>query len=290
MKHSVFAIGFGKMLLSKTLTPFLYAFYLLGQSPVPSVLSISENYFKRFLFKLPVSILICISLYVTVHFLRNDYYVEMVNPALNVIHVLLIISSLITNLIIAYQCLFRGSYWIKLQKSLSELETEFHNLLPNKSVKLAKFRNVFLIKCFAMMASYFMLILAMIMLRLSNEHFNTSYMIVLAFINDLCAFQVVFYVDLIKFFLKTITYTFRDIDDGKSVVATDAVVVTKLLTSVKQLHSSMLKAVDRINEHFGFFLLSYIVQQFLQISYYIFWILLNRFGKNPWSSLGLYII
>lgn len=274
------------MLLSKTLTPFLYTFYLLGNSPFHSATSATKNYFEKFLIKLPILCQISFSLFVTVHFLRNDYVVVCENQGLEII-VLLILSSLITNLVIAYQCLFRFASWIQLQESFGRLETEFLSFLPNQSVNLNKFRNIFLIKCFVMLASYLVLLLAIIMSRLTGSYYHTSYMIVLAFINDLGAFQVVFYVDLSKFFLKTISHSLRDISSGNDKCVNETLTETKFLAQAKKLHASIYRTVNKINEYFGPFLLSFIVQQFLVISYYIFWIFLNKFSFSPWSSLGL---
>lgn len=276
------------MSLSNILTPFQYAFYVLGQSPFPSATFASTNNFRRFFFKLPVLVLLCVSVYVTILLFRNDYYITCVNRGLDIIHFLLIMSSLITNLVITYQCIFQDQFWTQLQDMLFKLETEFEDLLPNKNVKFTKFRNVFVIKCVTMLISYFILILAMIMSRITNESVHTTYMVVLAFINDLCAFHVVFYVDLIKKFLKTITDAFQDIsEDHDEIKCLNAVFIdTKFIMSMKKLHSSIHKTVAKVNEFFGLFLLSYIVQQFLVISYYIFWIFLNKFNVGPWSSLG----
>lgn len=256
------------MSLSNTLTPFLYTFYLLGQSPYPSVPSPSTNVLQRFLLKVPGFVLVCASLCVTINFLRNDNFV-------GIIHIALIMSSLSTNLVIAYQSLFQGSSWIQLQELFSRLETEFQDLLPQTKVKLTKFRIWFLIKCTVTSALYFILLLAMIMSRITNEYFHTSYMIVLALTSDVCAFQVVFYVDLIQSFLRTITDAFQDFH-GEA----------KFIMSMKKLHSKIFKIVEKVNEYFGLFLLSYIVQQFMVISFYIFWIFLNDFTFAPWKSLG----
>lgn len=276
------------MSLSNTLAPFLYIFYLLGQSPFPSAASALTNNFKRFLFKLPVFVLICVSLYVTIVTFKKDYYVTCKNRGLDMIHFLLIVSSLITNLIIAYHCIFKDPFWNQLQTSFGRLESEFYDLLPNKNLKLSTFRNFFVIKCFAMVISYIILILAMIMSRLRSESFDASYMVVSAFINDLCALQVVLYVDLLKQFLKTITCAFQDIngDNDKAKCLGEAFIDTKFIVSMKKLHSSIYKTVSKVNDYFGMFLLNYIVQQFLVISYYIFWIFLNKFSGGPWSSLG----
>lgn len=275
------------MLLSKTLTPFLYTFYLLGNSPFPTATSATTTYLKKLLFKLPVLCIISFGLVVTAHFLRSDYDVAWENRGLDVIHVLLIMISLITNFVIAYQCLFRFTSWIQLQESFGRLETEFLSFLPNKSVNLNKFRNNFLIKSSIMLTSYLALLLAIIMCVLTGAYYHTSYMIVLAFINDLCAFQVVFYVDLSKFFLKAIAHSLRDINGGHVKCVNETLTETKFLAQTKKLHANIYRTVNKINEYFGPFLLSFIVQQFLVISYYIFWIFLNKFSMSPWSSLGL---
>lgn len=274
------------MSLSKTLIPFLYTFYLLGQSPFPLATSALKNNLNRFLFKFPACILIVGCLYLTIHFLKNDYHVAWDNRGLDIIHVLLMMSSLITNFVVAYQCLFQGTIWTQLQESFCRLDTEFRDLLPNKNVEFTKFRNFFLIKCSAMLGSYFVLIFAMVMSRITNKELYTSYMVVLTLINDLCAFQVVFYVDLTKFFLKTVTCSFYDITGDKAQCVNEVFVETKFILSMKKLHSSIYKTVDKINEYFGLFLLSYIVQQFLVISYYIFWIFLHKFNVGLWSGLG----
>lgn len=274
------------MSLSEALTPFLYSFYIIGESPFPSVRLASKTKFVKFLFKLPVLILICVSIYVTIHFLRNDYFVACDRRGLDIIHILLIMSSLITNLSISYQCLFHGTCWTQIQESLCRIETEFQNLLPNTNLKLSKFRKQFLLKFFVILLSYFTLSLAMIMFRIENvEYYHKTYMIVLTIINDSFALQVVFYVDLIKLFLKTITDTFYGGGvDAKCV--NEAFIDTKFILSTKKLHSSIYKVVEKINEYFGFFLLSYIIHQFLAISYYIFWIFLNKFTAGFWSSVG----
>lgn len=174
------------MSLPKLSEPFLLIFYLLAQNPFPSTSFNSKNNLKRILSKLPVFVLICISLYVTLYSLKNDQYVTRKNQAREIIHVLLIISSLITNLMIAYQCIFLSKHWLHLQESSCRLETEFQNLLPNVNVKLTKFRKNYLIKCIFMLALYFISIFAMVMSRITDVKFVTSYMVVLAFINDLC--------------------------------------------------------------------------------------------------------
>lgn len=276
------------MSLSNTLTPFLFTFYFLGKSPYPSATA-TTNSFKRFSFKLPVFVLVGVSLYVTIHIFTNDQSVPCLNRVIDIIHVLLIISALITNLVSAYQCIFHDRFWIQLQESFYKLQTEYQDVLPNKNLNFAKFRMAFVLKCSAMLISYIILVFARIMSRISNAYYRTSYMVALSFFNDLCALQVVFYVDLIQFFLKTITYAFQDInrvtDNGKCL--SEAFIDTKFITSMKQLHSSICKSVDKVNEHFGLFLLSYVVQQFLVISYYIFWIFLNKFDVGLWTTMGL---
>lgn len=275
------------MSLSEISKPFLYAFYLLAQNPFPSAKFNSKNNVIRFVSKLPVFILICVSLYVTLYSLRNDPYVSAENKAREIIHVSSIISSLITNLTIAYQCLFLTKTWTEVQDSFCKLETEFQDLLPTVNVKFTKFRKDYLIKCFVILVLYSISILAMIMSRLLDEKFLTSYMVVLAFINDLNAFQVMFYVDLSKLFLKTITQAFGDVDGVDSVkCVNDKFNESKFITSMKKLHLSVRKTVDKVNKYFGLFLLGYIVQRFLMISYDIHWILLNRFNVGIWLSLG----
>lgn len=227
-------------------------------------------------------------MYGTIHFFSKDFYYAWYNDALVVIHVLLIVSSLLTNFVTTCRSLFRGSVNVQLQQSFTALEKEFQILLPNKNVHLTKFRNVFSMKCFAMLFTYFVLVFAMIMSRIQSAYSHTSLMIVLAFINDLSALQVVLYVDLIKFFLKTISYTFRNVDGEEAKCVREALIGAELLASTKKCFVSTSKIVDKINKHFGLFLLAYTVQQFLAISYYIFWNLINKLSVGLWPSLGLY--
>lgn len=270
-------------LLSELSKPFLYTFYFLAQNPFPST-KFSKNRLTRFLSKLPVFILICVSLYVTIYSFTNDQYVTRKNHAREIIHVLLIISSSVANLTIAYQCIFLSETWTELQESCLRLETEFESLMPNGNVQLTKFRKQFLIKCAVMSLIYIISIFAMIMSRFTDEKFVTSYMVVLAFFNDLGAFLAIFYVDLSKFFLKAITHAFRDYDRGDRLCEKTA--EAKFIKSMKKLHLSIWKTVDKINEYFGLFLLGYIVQQFLMISYDIYWIFLNKFNVGIWLGMG----
>lgn len=275
------------MLLANTWTPLLYIFYILGQSAFPSTKLASQSYSKQFFLKSPALIVFSVSLYVTIHFFYQDFSFAWKNQGLDVIHVLLILSSLITNIIITYRCLFRGSVCIELQESFSALEVEFQKLLPNGDVQLAKFRNAFLMKCFALLLSYFIVVFAMTMSRIQTEYSHTSLMIVLAFINDLCALQIVLYVDLTKFFLKTISHTFRNIDGDEARGVREAFIKNELLISTKKCYTSIARTVDTVNRSFGLFLLTYMIQQFLAISYYIYWVLLNKFNIGLWSSLGV---
>lgn len=274
------------MSLSKLFAPFILIFYLLAQNPFPTTTFDSKNKLKRFLSKLPVFILICISLYVTLYSLKNDQYVTRKNQAREIIHVLLIISSLITNLVIAYQCIFLTQKWIDLQESFFKVETEFENLLPSVNVKLTKFRKNYLIKCIVMFVLYFISILSMVMSRIMDEKMVTSYMVVLAFINDLNAFQLVFYVDLSNYFLKTMTQAFRNNESDDSIKCSEKFSEAKFVVSLRRLHLLVWKAVDSINKYFGLFVLGYIVQQFLMISYDIYWIFLNKFNVGIWLSVG----
>lgn len=254
------------MSLANTWKPFLYAFYFLGQSPFPSSAT-SKNYFKQLLFKLPPLILISASLYAIVHFTRGDFHISWDKRGrLDIIHFLLILSSLITNLILVYRCLLWGSVCIRLQESLSALEIDFQSLLPSKNVHLTKFRNVFLVKCFVMLILYVALVFAMVMARIKMEHSYTSFMILLIFNIDLCVLQVVLYVDLIKFFLMAIADNFNT---DTATYDRESCIKSELLASGKKLYSSIYKIVDKVNEHFGLLLLTYIVHQFLVISYYI---------------------
>ncbi|XP_037024721.1 uncharacterized protein LOC119066388 [Bradysia coprophila] len=273
------------MSVENTWTPLLYTFYFLGQSPFPSTSIASKSYFKRLLLKLPILIVFCASMYGTIHFFNTDFYFAWHNEGLIVIHILLILSSIMTNLVMTSRSLFRGSVCVQLQQSFNALEMEFKNLLPNKNVQLGKFRNVFLMKFFTVLISYIVLVFAMTMSRIKTEYSHTSFMIVLAFINDLCALQVVLYVDLTKFFLKTITGTFRKIAGEEAKCVREAVIRTELLVSTKKCYLSISKTVDKINEHFGPFLLAYIVQQFLAVSYYIFWVLDSKFSIGLWPSI-----
>ncbi|XP_037024757.1 uncharacterized protein LOC119066400 [Bradysia coprophila] len=273
------------MSLANAWNPLLYTFYFLGQSPFPSTSIDSKSYFKRLLLKLPALIIICVSVYATVHFFNNDFYIAWEERGLDVIQVLLILSSLITNLVVAYRCLFRGLLCIHLQQSFSALEIEVQSSLPSRTLHLMKFRNVFLMKCVTMVILYAALVFAMVMSRVKKEYSTTSLMIVLAFNIDFCALQVVLYVDLIKFFLKATTDTFRDINSDKAKCDKEAFAKTELLTSIRKLYSSIYKIVGKVNEHFGLILLTYIVQQFLVIAYYVFWILLNKFKMGIWTSM-----
>lgn len=271
-------------ILSELSKPFLYSFYFLAQSPFPSPTFCSKNKFKRFLSMFPVVGLICVSLYVTIYSFTNDQYVTWKNHAREIIHVLLIFSSSITNLTIAYQCIFLSHIWTQLQESLCRLETEFQELLPNGNVKFKKFRKVFIIKCAVMLFFYVTSIFFMIMSRIVDKKYVTSYMVVLSFFNDLSAFQVIFFVDLSKYFLAAIRQTFRD--EERSDRSCDKSDEAKLMKSMKKLHLSIWRTVDKINEFFGFFLLGYIVQQFLMISYDIYWIFLNKFNVGIWLGFG----
>lgn len=125
------------------------------------------------------------------------------------------------------------------------------------------------------------------MSRIQTDYSHTSVMIVLAFINDLSALQLVLYVDLSKFFLKTIWCTFHNIDGEEARCVREALIESELLASTKKCFMSISKTVDKINDHFGLFLLTYVVQQFLALSYYIFWNLINKFGVGLWTSIGL---
>lgn len=269
--------------LSELSKPFLYTFYFLAQNPFPST-KFTKNKWTRFLSKLPVFMLICVSLYVTIYSFTHDQYVTRKNHAREIIHVLLIISSSVANLTIAYQCIFLSETWTELQESCLKLEAEFEVLMPNGNVQLTKFRKQFLLKCVVMSLIYFISIFAMIMSRFTDEKFVTSYMVVLAFFNDLSAFQTIFYVDLCKFFLKTITHAFRDYDHGGRLYEKSA--EAKFIKSMTKLHLSIWKTVAKINEYFGLFLLGYIVQQFLMISYDIYWIFLNKFNVGIWLGMG----
>ncbi|XP_037024732.1 uncharacterized protein LOC119066398 [Bradysia coprophila] len=273
------------MSLENTWTPLLYTFYFLGQSPFPSTSTISKSYFKRLLLKLPILIVFCASMYVTIHFFNKEFYFAWGNEGLDVISFLLILSSLMTNLVITCRSLFRGSVCVQLQQSFSALEMEFQKLLPNRNVQFGKFRTVFLMKFFAVLILYFVLVFAMSMSRIKAEYSHTSLVVVLAFINDLCALQVVLYVDLTKFFLKTISHTFLNIDGAEAKCVREAVIRTELLLSTKKCYLSISKTVDKINEHFGPFLLAYIVQQFLAVSYDIFWVFVSKLSAGLWPSL-----
>lgn len=270
--------------LSELSEPFLYTFFFLAHNPYPSTAYDSKNKLTKLASKLPVFMLICISLYVTIYSFINDQYVSRENHAREIIHVLLIISSSITNLSIAYQCIFLSRSWTQLQESIYRLETEFQELLPNRNnVQFTKFRKHFIIKCAVTLVVYIISIFAMIMSRITDEKFVTSYMVVLALFNDLSAFQAVFHVDLCKYFLKSITHAFRD-DDSERECEKSA--EAKFIKSMKKLHLSVWKTVDKVNEYFGIFLLGYIVQQFLMISYDIYWIFLNKFNVGIWLGLG----
>lgn len=274
--------------LSEISKPFLYTFYFLAQNPFPSPTFDSKNKFKILLCKLPVFLLICVSLYVTIYSFTNDQYVTVKNHAREIIHVLIIISSSITNLTIAYQCLFLSKTWTQLQESFYRLETEFQDLLPNVNVKFTKFRKRFIIKCVVMLVFYIISIFSMIMSRITDEKVLTSYMVVLAFFNDISAFQTIFYVDTIISFLKAITQAFREYDSRSDAIERSCEKSTeaKFIESMKKLHFGIWKTVDKINEFFGLFLLGYIVQQFLMISYDIYWIFLNKFNVGIWLGLG----
>lgn len=271
-------------LLTELAKPFVYTFYFLAQNPSPSPTFCTKNKLKIFLSKLPVIVLICVTLYVTIYSFKNDQYATPKNHAREIIHVLLIISSSITNLTIAYQCIFLSHTWTQLQESLLRLETEVQELLPNGNIKFKKFRKEFVIKCAVMLFFYVTSIFFMFMSRLTNEKYVTSYMVVLGFFNDLSAFQVIFFVDLSKSFLTAITNSFRDNEciDRSCEKAVDA----KFMKSMKKLHLSIWKTVDKTNECFGLFLLGYIVQQFLMISYDIYWIFLNKFNVGIWLGFG----
>lgn len=273
------------MLLVNIWRPLFYIFYFLGQSPHPSSKA-STNYFKKLLLKSPTLISICVSLFAAVHFNSNDFHIAWNKRGLDVVHVMLILSSLIVNIVLAYLCLFRSSLCIALQESFSALEIDFQSLLPGRNVHLTRFRNVFLVKCFTMVILYVALVVTMIMSRTRNEHSHTSFMIVLIFNIDLCALQVVLYVDLINVFLMVITDT---LSSDKSSRDRQYFIKTDVLRSGKKLYSSIYKIVDKINENFGLLLLTYIVHQFLVISYYIFWLLGNKFKVGFWTSMGLYL-
>ncbi len=278
--NTVLRDGKKMSLLSELSKPFLYTFYFLAQNPFPSTTFYSQNKCVRCLSKLPIFVLICVSLYVTIYSFTNDQYVTRKNHAREIIHVLLIISSSITNLTIAYQCLFLSQTWTELQQSFCRLETEFQDLLPNVTVQLREFRKHFIMKCAAMLVFYIISILSMIMSHLTDDKFVTSYMVVLALFNDLSAFQTVFCVDLSRSFMIAITQAFRI--DYRGEKPDEA----KFIRSMKKLHLSIWKTVDKINEYFGLFLLGYIVQQFLMISYDIYWIFLNKFDVGIWLGLG----
>lgn len=273
--------------LSEISKPFLYTFYLLAQNPFPTITFCPKNKFKKFLSQIPVVALICVSLYVTIYSFTNDQYVTSKNHAREIIHVLLIISSSITNLTIAYQCIFLTKTWTQLQESFYGLETEFQNVIPNGQLEFKKFRKRFIIKCVVMLIFYIISIFSMIMSKITDEKFVTSYMVVLNLFNDISAFQTIFYVDLIKSFLKAINHAFRDDDLNDAIkLSCEKATETSFIKSMKKLHLSVWKAVDKINDYFGLFLLGYIVQQFLMISYDIYWIFLNKFNVGIWLGLG----
>ncbi|KAJ6633780.1 putative gustatory receptor 2a [Pseudolycoriella hygida] len=123
----------------------------------------------------------------------------------------------------------------------------------------------------------------MVMSKITDEKFVTSYMVVLAFFNDLSAFQTIFYVDLSIVFLKSITRALRNYDAEKDSCEKSSDV--KFIKSMRKLHLCIWKSADKINEYFGLFLLGYIVQQFLVISYDIYWIFLNKFNVGIWLGL-----
>lgn len=275
------------MKLSKISKPFQFIFYILAQNPYPSVsLSSTKNVYK-FLLKLPVLLLICISVYVTFYSLKNDQHATSENRAREIIHVLLIISSSVTNLVTAYQCIFLSKTWIELQASLDKLETEFQDALPNIEVKLTKFRNNYLIKCLIVIFLYFFSIFSMFMSRTNTKVIN-SYMFILVLINDLNAFQVIFYVDLIKLFLKAMTQALNGAVVGHlEKHSNEKPIGSKFIsTTMKKLHLNVWKTVEKLNKYFGLFLLGYIVQQFLVISFDIYWIFLNKFSVGVWLSMG----
>lgn len=272
-------------MLSRLTKPFLYLFYILAQNPFPTADFSSKNKFKKILFTLPVLVLICISVYFTLYSLRNDQYVTEYNKAREIFHVLLIVSSFVGNLTTAYQCIFLRQTWTELLKSFSELETEFQKMLPIAHGELIKFRKMFIIKCVIMFALYvFTVSVRIVLYTIFDKHL--SYMFVLGFFNDLNALQVLFFVDLSKFFLKIISRGFRDNVDSTKCFD-EKFIKSKFLISTKKLYSRIWKTVQQINEYFGVFLLAYIVAQFLNISYDIYWILFNKFTAGIWMSLGL---
>lgn len=274
-------------MLSNISKPFVYTFYLLAQNPNPNPIpsATSKSNLIKIVSKIPVFLLICVSLYVTLYSLKNDQYVTRNNIAREIIHVLSIISSSIANFVTAFTCMFLYKRWTELQESFNKLEIEFQDLLPSVNVELKKFRKNYLLKCSLIFALYAFSILSRIYLHIEGK--ILSYMFVLAFINELNAFQVIFYVDLSKFFLKTIIQAFRDVDGGVLTKCEDEKFIeSKFLTSMKKLHWSIWKTVEKINEYFGLFLICYIVQQFLIISYDIYWIIMNRFSVSIWLSLG----
>lgn len=272
--------------LSELTKPFLYIFYFLAQNPFPYIGFCSRNKILWCLSKLPVLVTICVSLYVTIFSFTNDQYATDTNHAREIIHVLLIISSSITNLTIAYQCIFLTSTWTELLSSFLRMETEFRDLLPNGKVQLERFRKNFIIKCGIMLVFYAISVLAMIMSRIADDKFVTSYMVVLNALNDFNALQAVFFVDLSKYFMKAIVDALRDVDGRDSGHQLEKTDEAKFLKSMKQLHLSIWKTIDKINDYCGLFLLGYIVQQFLMISYDIYWIFLNKFNVGIWLGLG----
>ncbi|KAG4065684.1 hypothetical protein HA402_012362 [Bradysia odoriphaga] len=174
------------------------------------------------------------------------------------------------------------SFFAAIQESFSGLETEFKDLIPGQDVPYTKFRKHFVLKCGAMFFFYIISIFAMIMSRITDEKFVSSYMVVLTLLNDLSALETIFFVDLSKYFLKTITYAFRA---DRTVDISEKFAEEKFVKSMKRLHLSVWKTVDKINEYFGLFLLGYIIQQFLMISYDIYWIFLNKFDVGIWLGL-----
>lgn len=273
--------------LTELSRPFLYTFYFLAQNPFPSARFNSKNKLLWILSKLPVLVLSCVSLYVTIYSFYNDQYATPKNHAREIIHVLLIISSSITNLTIVFQCLFLSSTWTQMQEAFIGLETEFKELLPSQDVHYTKFRKRFVMKCSTMFIFYIISIFAMIMSLVTDEKFVSSYMVILTLVNDLGALQTIFFVDLSKYFMKTITHAFRA---DRTIDVNEKFAEEKFIKSMRKLHMSIWRTVDNINEYFGLFLLGYIIQQFLMISYDIYWIFLNKFDVGIWLGLGKIVL
>lgn len=251
--------------------PYFNIFYICGQSPF-NPLNKSSRIFRAVVATLTALIAFTSVVAIVAQFYLSPFF----GVTDSTIACLFIISELVTTLSVYMQNRFYGAnmqiLWSKLEvieKSLLQSFNEPPDVLQFKQM----FRPYFLLNLVMLFAHCS--IKYMIISRYTHLLLQTS-ILSLQFFSLLANLHMLFYVTVVHYFLKLVSkYMILAFHNRVAdLVYSNISGLVEYLVRCKALHYKIWEATQFVNDHFGWSLAAICIQNFIDVTYALYWIFL----------------